>query len=494
MKKQNILTASALAAVMLFSACNKDMNGGPDVPGGEVTEGIPTYATISVSQQAQTGTYAGAGDYAVGDAPWASEAVLNTLVVYVFDKADILEYIVNFEPADVTAKSKTFSTTTGQKRLFALANVPKEKLEDITVGMGLKAVREKALEIAQITDAAKLGTNATETQAGEGANFWMSNVYKLNQTNEDHITVEKKTDAEVDKGANNFTVYIGRMVAKVLPTFDDNVTYNAAGSLDVATATYRVRNNPTTFYTFPVYDETQLMSPHYEHEYPNAALKFFDNPDFVAVASDGVDGTASYLTENSPQLAQRHKVTFLGIKAKWIPTENATFLNADGTKVADSKTDGVDVIANDNGGTFWRVQKWQNGKIVGYCPGIYVATPTAYHTGNTADAAPDGTELKDRTTAKGDKTQTVLYVAVEYTNGIAYYAYWMRSSNTGDVASRYALKRNSFFKVNITSVEDIGDPKEDDLLDKEEDIEADTSMKATIEVLPWNDINIEGGI
>lgn len=40
----------------------------------------------------------------------------------------------------------------------------------------------------------------------------------------------------------------------------------------------------------------------------------------------------------------------------------------------------------------------------------------------------------------------------------------------------------------------MGEPTEDDNLDKDEDLEADASMKATIEVLNWNVVDIEGGI
>ena len=70
----------------------------------------------------------------------------------------------------------------------------------------------------------------------------------------------------------------------------------------------------------------------------------------------------------------------------------------------------------------------------------------------------------------------------------------MKNSNNGEVAQKYALKRNNHFKVKISTVDGVGDPTEDDNLDKDEDIEKDISMEATIEVLNWNVVDIDGGI
>ena len=246
----------------------------------------------------------------------------------------------------------------------------------------------------------------------------------------------------------------------------------------------------------------QLVSPYYDKAYnpidgtgvyPDAlgAADFFDNGyddggnhTFVKIATD------SYLTENSPQEAKRHKVTFLSIKAKWTPNENALYLNTDGTVAGDLSG----TIAG-NGGTFYRVQKWENGKIVGYCPGIYAETPTRWTDvgGTPGNTAPQETPaVADRNAAKASAVPC--YLIVTYDQGMAYWAYWMRSRLDGTIAEKYALKRNNHYKVNIISVDGVGDPNEDDNLDKDEDLEADASMKATIEVLNWNVVDIEGGI
>lgn len=503
MKTLNILTTGAFATLLLLGSCTKDVDN-PNSPGGGgeggVVEGIPTYATVSLSQGTGAGTYADAGDYVNGNSP-ASEAEkkITDAVVLVFNSDDVLENYVKFEDAELAAApyAKIFATTTGKKRLYALANLGDySKIEAIFNGQ--TAANKKLSNVCKvIQEIADISGATTDNE------FWMSNVYKLGATIEDQVTVQKG-----DENTNNFTIYIGRMTGKVTLSFSDALVVNSGdGTFGKDAAQYRVRNNPKRFYTFPVYEGTQLISPYYNRTYdlPNPTdyadantnvgkNDFFDNGHadggnhtFVPTATD------SYLTENSPKEAKRHKVTFLSIKTKWEPTENALFLNANGS-VADNKAAEIAKITG-NQGTFYRVQKWENGKIVGYCPGIYAETPTRWTDvggtpGNGAGAL--DAAVADRNAAKA--SADACYLIVKYDQGMAYWAYWMRSRLDGTIAEKYALKRNNHYKVNIISVDGVGEPTEDDNLDKDEDLEADASMKATIEVLNWNVVDIEGGI
>lgn len=542
MKTLNILTTGAFATLLLLGSCTKDVDN-PNSPGGGgeggVVEGIPTYATVSLSQRTGAGTYAGAADYVNGNSQ-ASEAEkkINDAAVLVFNNNDILENFVKFENADIDAEpyAKTFATTTGKKRLYALANIGDDNYQKIEAIFNGQTAADKKLSnvckvIQQITTIADAADNTPDQE-----NFWMSNVYKLGATIEDQVTVLNVDQTTVEGGngddatKNNFKVYIGRMVSKVTPTFADNLVINSGdGTIeikdehDAVVAEYRVRNNPTRFYTFPVYEGTQLISPYYNRTYdlPNPTDYANDNTkvgknDFFDNGHDGGGpgthtfvkaATDSYLTENSPKEAKRHKVTFLSIKAKWTPNANAIILSADGSYAADQATALTKITsaagAGGNDGTFYRVQKWENGLITGYCPGIYADIPTAWHEVGTAintetkagqltDAAADRDEAK--TKSKDVLNANKAYLVVKYTNGIAYWAYWMRSRLDGTIAEKYALKRNNHYKVNIISVDGVGEPTEDDNLDKDEDLEADASMKATIEVLNWNVVDIEGGI
>ena len=324
-----------------------------------------------------------------------AEKKITDAVVLVFNSDDVLENYVKFEDAELATApyAKTFATTTGKKRLYALANLENySKIEDIFNGQNGKTAADKKLSnvckvIQQIAD---ISGATTDNE------FWMSNVYKLGATIEDQVTVLNVDQTTVEGGngdeptKNNFKVYIGRMTGKVSLTFAAQLAIKSNdGTFDKANAQYRVRNNPKRFYTFPVYEGTQLISPYYNRTYdlPNPTdyadantnvgkNDFFDNGHddggnhtFVPTATD------SYLTENSPKEAKRHKVTFLSIKAKWTPGANALLLDADGS-IADNAAATLKKITDPapagNGGTFYRVQKWQGGKIVGYCPGTKI--------------------------------------------------------------------------------------------------------------------------
>ena len=521
MKTLNFLTTGAAAAMLLLGSCTKDADN-PQGGGGEggVVEGIPTYATVSLSQRTGAGTYADAGDYVNGTSQASEvEKKITDAVVLVFNSDDVLENYVKFEDAELATApyAKTFATTTGKKRLYALAN-----LEDYSaienIFNGQTAANKKLSNVCKVIQQIADISGATTDNK-----FWMSNVYKLGATIEDQVEVLNVDETTAaggngdDPTKNNFKVYIGRMVSKVTPTFADNLVINSGdGTIeikdehDTAVAEYRVRNNPTRFYTFPVYEGVQLVSPYYDKAYnpidgtgvyPGAlgAADFFDNGHddggnhtFVKIATD------SYLTENSPKEAKRHKVTFLSIKAKWTPNANALLLDADGS-IADDAAATLkkitDAAPTGNGGTFYRVQKWQGGKIVGYCPGIYAETPARWTDVGGTPGNGEGAlnaAVANRNAAKA--SADACYLIVTYDQGMAYWAYWMRSRLDGTIAEKYALKRNNHYKVNIISVDGVGEPTEDDNLDKDEDLEADASMKATIEVLNWNVVDIEGGI
>lgn len=509
MKTLNILTTGAFATLLLLGSCTKDVDN-PNSPGGGgeggVVEGIPTYATVSLSQRTGAGTYVGPEDDYVNGTSQATEVEkkITDAVVLVFNSDDVLENYVKFEDAELAAApyAKIFATTTGKKRLYALANLGDySKIEAIFNGQ--TAANKKLSNVCKvIQEIADISGATTDNE------FWMSNVYKLGATIEDQVTVQKG-----DENTNNFTIYIGRMTGKVSLEFAAQLAIKSNdGTFDKTNAQYRVRNNPKRFYTFPVYEGTQLISPYYNRTYdlPNPTdyaddntnvgkNDFFDNGHNAGGAHAFVaHNVASYLTENSPQEAKRHKVTFLSIKTKWEPTENALLLDADGS-IADDAAATLDKITGaaptGNGGTFYRVQKWENGKIVGYCPGIYAETPARWTDvggtpGNGVGAL--NTAAADRNAAKASVDPC--YLIVTYDQGMAYWAYWMRSRLDGTIAEKYALKRNNHYKVNIISVDGVGEPTEDDNLDKDEDLEADASMKATIEVLNWNVVDIEGGI
>ena len=278
MKTLNFLTTGAAAAMLLLGSCTKDVDnpqGGGNGDGG-VVEGIPTYATVSLSQRSGAGTYADAGNY-VGDESEATpgEKGITSAAVLVFNQNDVLENYVKFEAEDIAKdpKAKTFSTTTGQKRLFAVANLPDASyttLENIFKGGPKDPAKPDAgnygaadKQLANICKIIQQITAIGDATTDNG--FYMSNVYPLNETTERQVTVENIAKDVVDGGdgkdetKNNFTIYIGRMTGKVTLSFAEKLEIKSGdGAFDKDGALYRVRNNPKRFYTFPVYECAEL--------------------------------------------------------------------------------------------------------------------------------------------------------------------------------------------------------------------------------------------
>ena len=256
MKTLNILTTGAFATLLLLGSCTKDVDN-PQGGGGEggVVEGIPTYATVSLSQRTGAGTYVGPEDDYVNGTSQATEVEkkITDAAVLVFNNNDVLENFVKFENADIDAEpyAKTFATTTGKKRLYALANIGDDnyqKIEDIFNGQNGKTAADKKLSnvCKVIQEIANISGATTDNK------FWMSNVYKLGATIEDQVTVLEKSQGDVvggtDETANNFTIYIGRMTGKVTLSFSDALVVNSGdGTFDKDNAEYRVRNNPKRF-------------------------------------------------------------------------------------------------------------------------------------------------------------------------------------------------------------------------------------------------------
>ena len=125
MKGKQIL-AGALALMMALSSCTKEngTEGSGGDSGQEVVEGLSTYASISISQSARPGTYAG------GAEAQDKEGTINKATVFVVSADGIVRKKIDITTTATTA----FQTTTGKKYLYALVNVPDKLLEDIKEG------------------------------------------------------------------------------------------------------------------------------------------------------------------------------------------------------------------------------------------------------------------------------------------------------------------------------------------------------------------------
>lgn len=518
MKTRSIF-AGALALMVALSSCSKDAEGpqGGGSGGSDVVEGLSTLATLRISQYGRpAGSYA-ANDYVNNpDQPVTGETELKSVKVLVFSN-DVLAQIENFEAADIQAKAKTFVTTTGAKKFYALANFDAAKLpaDDDLKGKKLADVQKTVVEVANVEELTK------------NAEFWMTNVYPEGAVDEPQKIIEQADETAVAGGKNNVTIYIGRASVKVTPALG---TTQATGG-ELVNANYRMRQNPTRFYLFPVYEAgvtgkigtyNQLLTPYYnsnvnfayngvdnkdswastngaqvaktvDYFHNGAPANVGDEPTFVAF------GTHSYITENANAAEIRHKGAYISVKGTFnIKIDEAVFVNPDGTK--------NDAHGYTQGADFWRVAKINaEGQIEYYCAGVYTEDIVAQAPAKVIDLGSDGWHKTIAFKPANDPVapgvaenakdwDATAYKAVYYKDATSYYGLHLADNRLVDVPNKYSVKRNNSYKVNITSIAGPGDASEEDVTNKPGDIEQDAHMQATIEVLPWRLVEQEGGI
>lgn len=433
--KKNLILGLAAISMLAFASCEKENPNGK-TPEGGVVEGIPTTATITLTNPPSTMATEAPTDPA--------ESTIAEATLYVFNNADVLESIVPFSAQNITEKKVNFQTTTGAKRLFVCAN-----MNNVVAGFGFQTVTSAPTPNAVTTldqFKKKQAAIADFTAITAASKFWMTNL----EAQPAQVTV-------TTAGPNSFTVNIGRACAKVRLSLGAGVS-GAGGTL--ADLKFKTKNNPNSMYLMPVYDGAnytgkQLLTPYYA---TNTAGTYIEGSALVAFTTTG---GISYLTENSNEGIKAGKASYLEIEGIWTPNADQ-IMNADGSKPATLTS-----------GDFWRVAIKSGGVITGYKPGCYNAVPATGQVGQ-------GNE------------------AVKYTGGKCYYAIFVQDKNAGtdkELSLRYTIKRNTLFDVVISSISGPGSNTPGGVVpDPDKPVETVVQMDVTIAVAPWTVANLSAGI
>lgn len=435
--KNNLILGLAAVSMLAFASCEKENPNGK-TPEGGVVEGIPTTATITLTNPPST---------MATEADTAAESALAEATLYVFNNADVLESIVAF--ADINTKAQKFETTTGAKRLFVCAN-----MNALTAPFNFKTVTTAANpgEVTTLDAFKKSMLTIANFDVMCAANkFWMTNL----EAQPAQVTV-------TETSANNtFTVQIGRMCAKVELTMGAGVV-GSGGQL--TSVKFKTKNNPNKMYLMPVYDGNnytgkQLLTPYY---------KTATSGTYISGNSVNI-GSSTYLSENSNEEIKAGKATYLEVEGIWTP-DKAQTLNPDGTPATAQLTTGAN---------FWRIAQYDGdpsqpaSKITGYKAGCYNANPQANQIGANQKAIP-------------------------YTGGKCFYAIYVQDKNAGtdkELALRYTIKRNTLFKVVISSISGPGASDAPGVVpDPDKPVETVVQMDVTISVADWTVANLSAGI
>lgn len=437
--KKNFILGLAAISMLSFASCETDPAAEKN-PADGVVEGIPTTATITLTNAPSTMADTEAGK--------PNESKITNATLYVFNNADVLESIVPFEQADVQASKVTFQTTTGAKRLFVCAN-----MNDILAPFDFKTVTTAAnpTEVTNLDAFKKTQAAIDDFTSITAANkFWMTNL----EAQPAQVTVTAS-------GENKFTVSIGRACAKVRLKLGAGVV-GSGGTLD--NLKFKTKNNPDKMYLMPVYEGAnytgkQLLTPYYE---AGTAGIYIDGSAQVSFSTE--DGI-SYLTENSNATILAGKASYLEVEGIWKPNQDQ-IVDANGNPSSTGLTSG----------TFWRIAKYDGnpesgGKIIGYKPYCYNAAPTKVETNEKA---------------------------IQYQGGKCYYAIYLQDKNAGsdqELPLRYTVKRNTLFDVVISSISGPGANDPGGVVpDPTKPVETVVSMEVNITIAPWTIANLSAGI
>jgi hypothetical protein len=426
---------TVLTATVLFASCSKDdtVNDGGIVPNGEITT-----ARIMLTQNASNNVNSRATAPAEGD-----EGAIKSADLYVFNATKVLESIVTMEVTATNAANKVFQLTTGSHYFYAAINVPAGKKPSIAIGEAMDVVIKKIITVAK-TD--ELYPNAT--------GFMMTNV--------DHPkaeTIEKASKTDVESNLkNNVTIKVGRAMMKASLKYDAAaVSQPASGKLSLVT--FLLANNPKELHFLPFFNSAgQLESPFFTKATPNSANYFpllgIDETNLSFVETDGAK--ADYGMENSNAIPKQGNATFALIRGKFVPT---TVFNKNGGSAQLSTS-----------GDFWRIKDDKDN----FSTRFYSEDPT-----------------------KGSDSDAKIYTtAVKYTGGICYYPFYLADNQvTSNIALKYTVPRNSYWKITITSVDGPGaNTPEGVVEDPNSPLVEETYVKGIVEVLPWTVYEQNGGI
>lgn len=461
------------ALIASFASCTNETNFGQE-SAGQVEEGIPTYARIKLSVN-QMGSRAGLSRASAIDG--GNESALKGGVrILVFNKNNVLETldIVDQEITSGTQIEKLIQTTTGDKKIYAIAN-PKagnagndEAIKDITIGMTLSAFQN--LQLEAVKQDAQGGEN--EVLIAKADNFLM--------VGSADKTLVSKTGDEF----NEVKIDVTRLASKVAMKLDDAakksdlnfVPANTAVTVSEAKFQLAQKNKKSFVFVAPNNFSPDGADTQQEVDFENEKVYShltvgdwktitwtpeLENKDFSA--TDLTMGNFIYTSENINQTPRVGNITFAMIQVKLTPTK---FTDAEGTLAAD--------------GTFYAVAQY--GKPATTKADQIVTYHGIYSQKDKAEAA------IVKLTADGVHNCSV----IEYKGGISYYRLNLRDLKKTTPFERYALKRNSYYQVRVNGINNPGVANAKDLFPENQTTPAEetTNIKATITVANWIDIQV----
>lgn len=449
--KLNRLLLMSVMGLGLFACNNNDLEGtsGQD---GTQSEGT-TYVGFTLkfndantrATETETGTDA--------------EQKINEAYVVMASVDGTIENVLSLTKNEVTSgegynseKEKfVFKTSAGVHCFYAIVNPDNSGDPATNLAKG-KNISDYFNELTSLTISEIANTT------GDG-NFMMSSVKEVKENIADNVTEQQALNGT----ANNYTIDVERVAAKVTMTTESTTLTNATNDADgtISNPAFYLRNIAEKSYRM-----AQASIVEVENSYSNAESS---TPVYVKGEQDQAIGlhnnaTPTYCLENQ-HVAGRYKqgnTTYLTLSTTFSP---ANVVDPDATQVKTLKQNTL--TGPDDNKTFYVVK---SGKLAGN----YLM------------------EEDLKTFRGGDLSKTDLPAGVEaisapYTNGTCWFGpIWIGQEN--ETSQDAPVIRNTWYNLKITGIELPGDPTEP-TINEEEPLVPPTNVAITLNILDWDFID-----
>lgn len=464
------------AMIASFASCTNETDFGQGAA-GQVEEGIPTYARITLNVN-QMGSRAPQNTTPSLD---FEKDLQGGVRIFVFDKNGVLEADQTFTEQQLTddptsaghKKTAVIATKTGLKTIYAIANPGLLGANDLPKNLG----DFKNYKFTAVTQGAP--GEKPEVKVAEVNKFFMTGF------KEETLTKSDKTNPV------NVKINVTRLAAKAALALKDGANQTGVNFKPVKTA---VTASDAKFQLVQMNKESKIYVAEGEFSpmgskaeqatakhrtgvltYAHLTTQDWQRSTIVdawtnaLATSDFTTATTkekfAYTSENINESPEVGNVTFAMIQMKLKPTkfssEEGTFDTATGTFFAVVQYAGAGTTKAD--------------QIIAY-HGIYKDEATA-------------NKAKQNLTAAGTTNCEI----IKYENGISYYRLNLRDKAIeNNIINRYAVKRNHYFKITVDAINNPGVNKAEDLFPNTPvtPVEEDAFIDATIEVDDWIDVDM----
>lgn len=476
MMKMKYFLVGVLATLGLAS-CSDALNDAPEVDSGQVTG----YLTLKLAGDAGTRTTEGNEGNEAGN---AAESVIDNVTVLIANAAGLVTSV--HHPAVSGVQTEPFKVSLGTHYVYALVNDPGISITD---------------DVTNINDVVEaVGTAASATSGYKNGKFLMVNA-RNSSVELGGVSVNITSSNTVTSPAP-VTIKVDRVAAKITDITDTPTVTGLASS----TSSFVTGVDVEGYVLLNVRKEFNVLQKWGYNNYSNGATLNYE-----VLVGVPFESTSTILVKDKfyhhigeyTELVKNGSGVITEIKNISSPTDyTATdkYMTENRPEIKFYGTDEITAGRGVTSGVIYRVQAKNGGTNL---PTFYVYKERIYANMTALQAHEDF----DGVTLPTDAGELRGKGIKVYEDGIMYYTYFIKDPNTSHTyggKDYYAVFRNSIYKLNITSIKDLGDDVPGGgTVDPEvpgtgepgnPDIDTEEAyIQVTVTINPWvlNTINIE---